>query len=93
MHLILLIIFLKTIIKLVLAAIATLLAVLVSIPQFLLRKQEFLTEPGACYYIEVALIFINILLTVVSYLSYAKARRTNFPRQRNPYEISAESYG
>ena len=90
---ILLIIFLKTIIKLVLAAIATLLAVLVSIPQFLLRKQEFLTEPGACYYIEVALIFINILLTVVSYLSYAKARRTNFPRQRNPYEISAESYG
>ena len=66
---------------------------LISIPQFLLRKQEFLTEPGACYYIEIALIFINILLTVVSYLSYAKARKTNFPKQRNPYEISAESYG
>lgn len=75
------------------SAIATLLAVLISIPQFLLRKQEFLTEPGACYYIEIALIFINILLTVVSYLSYAKAKKTNFPRQRNPYEISAESYG
>ena len=59
----------------------------------MLRKQEFLTEPGACYYIEIALIFINILLTVVSYLSYAKARKTNFPKQRNPYEISAESYG
>ena len=66
---------------------------LISIPQFMLRKQEFLTEPGACYYIEIALIFINILLTVVSYLSYAKARKTNFPKQRNPYEISAESYG
>ena len=77
----------------VVAAIATIAAVLISIPQFLLRKQEFTTEPGACYYIEVALVFINILLSVVSYLSYAKARKTNFPRQRNPYEISANSYG
>ena len=74
------------------AAIATLAAVLISIPQFLLRKQEFTTEPGACYYIEVVLVFINLLLCVVSYLSYAKARKTNFPKQRNPYEISADNY-
>merc|ERR1719419_1480095 len=52
-------------------------------PQFMLRKGEYLTQPGASYYIEVCLIFINILLTVVTYLSYAKARKTTFPKQRN----------
>merc|ERR1719419_1903966 len=77
----------------VVAAIATLAACLITIPQFMLRKGEYLTQPGASYYIEVCLIFINILLTVVTYLSYAKARKTTFPKQRNPYEITAEHYG
>ena len=78
---------------LILSAIATLAACLITIPQFMLRKGEYLTQPGASYYIEVCLIFINILLTVVTYLSYAKARKTTFPKQRNPYEITAEHYG
>ena len=75
------------------SAIATLAAVLISIPQFMLRRQQYHTEPGACYYIEIALIFVNIGLTVVSYISYNKARKTNFPKQRNPYEINSQSYG
>jgi hypothetical protein len=30
---------------------------------------------------------------ILSYLSYKKARKTNFPRARDPYEISPEQYG
>jgi len=77
----------------IIAEIATIVAVLISIPQFTIRKQQFVTELGACYYIEICLIFLNLLLTVISYLSYKKARKSNFPIQRNPYEISATNYG
>ena len=86
---------------------------LISVAQFTVRNQQYSTELGACYYIEVSgewrvegddrlimpaflqicLIFLNLLLTVLSYLSYKRAKRSNFPIQRNPYEISTENYG
>merc|ERR1719220_1987019 len=77
----------------IIAEIATVVAVLISIPQFTIRKQQFVTELGACYYIEICLIFLNLLLTVMSYLSHKKARKSNFPIQRNPYEINTINYG
>ena len=84
---------------------------LISVAQFTVRNQQYSTELGAYYYIEVSggeegddrlimpaflqicLIFLNLLLTVLSYLSYKRAKRSNFPIQRNPYEISTENYG
>ena len=44
-------------------------------------------------FLQICLIFLNLLLTVLSYLSYKRAKRSNFPIQRNPYEISTENYG
>ena len=76
----------------VIAEIATLFAVAIAAPQFI-KRQQFVSELGSCYYIEITLLLFNLLLCVLSYLSYTRARKTNFPRQREPYEITGEHYG
>merc|ERR1719350_2073925 len=75
------------------ADMATIAAVAIAAPQFTSRRQEYRSELGACYYIEIVLIVFNLLLVILSYLSYRKARKTNFPRPRDPYEITPEQYG
>jgi len=77
----------------VIADMATIAAVAIAAPQFTSRKQQYVTELGACYYIEIVLIVFNLLLAVLSYLSYRKARKITFPKPRDPYEISPEQYG
>jgi len=77
----------------IVADMATVAAVAIAAPQFTSRRQEYRSELGACYYIEIVLIVFNLLLAVLSYLSYRKARKTNFPRSRDPYEITPEQYG
>lgn len=75
------------------ADISTIAAVGIAAPQFTSRRQEYRSELGACYYIEIVLVVFNLLLAILSYLSYKKARKTNFPKSRDPYEITPEQYG
>ena len=72
---------------------STIAAVGIAAPQFTSRRQEYRSELGACYYIEIVLVVFNLLLAILSYLSYKKARKTNFPRSQDPYEITPEQYG
>jgi len=77
----------------IIADMATVAAVGIAAPQFTSRRQEYRSELGACFYIEIVLIVFNLLLAVLSFLSYRKARKTNFPRPRDPYEITPDQYG
>ena len=43
---------------------------------------------------QICLILFNLLLVVLSYVSYKKASKSNFPIQRNaPYVITGDHYG
>jgi len=78
----------------IIADIATVGAVAISAPQFSSSQQSFVSQMGPCFYIEICLILFNLLLVVLSYVSYKKALKTNFPVSRGQaYVISGDQYG
>jgi len=78
----------------IIADLATVGAVAISAPQFSSSQQSFVSNMGPCFYIEMVLILFNLLLVVLSYVSYKKALKTNFPVSRGQaYVISGDQYG
>jgi len=78
----------------VIAVASTVAAVGISAFQFGVHS-KYKVQVGYSYAIEIVLIFLNVLLAILSYMSYKKSRKGCFPRNVNPYEISpyGEVYG
>jgi len=81
-------------ISIVLADIGGLLAVILGGLQFFIHGNgnQYDASMGPCYILQIVMLLLNVLLVILSFVAYKKAKRLTFPLPRAPYQITADRY-